>query len=58
MKLDPQPVVISNLGTSYFYLHRYADAVKQFEKAVELNPKRRNDDGQPGRWLSRGRADG
>jgi tetratricopeptide (TPR) repeat protein len=38
MKLDPQPVVISNLGTSYFYLHRYADAVKQFEKAVQLNP--------------------
>jgi tetratricopeptide (TPR) repeat protein len=38
MQLDPQPLVISNLGTSYFYLHRYEDAVKQFEKAVELNP--------------------
>ena len=38
MKLDPQPVVMTNLGTSYFYLHRYADAVTQFEKAVELNP--------------------
>jgi len=31
-------VAFSNLGTSYFYLHRYGDAVKQFEKAVELNP--------------------
>jgi tetratricopeptide (TPR) repeat protein len=30
--------VISNLGTSYFFLHRYGDSVKQFEKAVELNP--------------------
>jgi tetratricopeptide (TPR) repeat protein len=38
LKLEPQPQVISNLGTSYFYLHRYPEAVKQFEKAVELNP--------------------
>jgi len=28
----------SIFGTSYFYLHRYPEAVKQFEKAVELNP--------------------
>ena len=28
----PGPIVFSNLGTSYFYLHRYADAVKQFER--------------------------
>ena len=39
MKLDPQPAVISNLAASYFYLHRYADAVRLFEKAMEVNPK-------------------
>jgi tetratricopeptide (TPR) repeat protein len=38
MQLDPQPALSSNLGTSYFYLHRYPEAVKQLEKAVELNP--------------------
>src|SRR5215470_435463 len=38
MKLDPQPMSISNLGTSLFYLHRYAEAAKLFEQAVQLNP--------------------
>jgi serine/threonine-protein kinase len=38
MKLDPDPMTISNLGTSLFYLHRYAEAAKLFEKAVQLNP--------------------
>ena len=30
--------MFSNLGISYFYLHRYADAVKQFGELLELNP--------------------
>src|SRR6202035_4546776 len=36
--LEQHQVAYSNLGTVYFYLKRYDDAAKMFEKAVELNP--------------------
>ncbi|HWY08613.1 MAG TPA: tetratricopeptide repeat protein [Candidatus Acidoferrales bacterium] len=55
MKLDPQPTTISNLGTSLFYLHRYAEAAKLFEKAVELNP---NDEMLMGNLADSNRAAG
>jgi adenylate cyclase len=29
----------SNLGTAYFYVKRYADSVKENEKAVKISPK-------------------
>jgi tetratricopeptide (TPR) repeat protein/DNA-binding winged helix-turn-helix (wHTH) protein len=38
LRLQPSFVTYSNLGTAYFYLHRYKDALRMFEKATEMNP--------------------
>jgi tetratricopeptide (TPR) repeat protein/TolB-like protein len=45
LQLQPSSATYSNLGTAYFYLKRYPDAVKAFEKAVEMSP---NDEGAVG----------
>jgi tetratricopeptide (TPR) repeat protein len=34
----PHFIAYSNLGTAYFYLKRYAEAAKMFERAAELSP--------------------
>jgi serine/threonine protein kinase/Flp pilus assembly protein TadD/TolB-like protein len=34
---DRSYTTVSNLGTAYFYMKRYADAVSQFEQAVKMN---------------------
>ena len=38
LKLQPHWLTYSSLGTAYFYLKRYPDAVKVFEQAAALNP--------------------
>ena len=37
-KFEPYFSTYSNLGTSYFFLKQYSNAVEMFEKAVALNP--------------------
>jgi tetratricopeptide (TPR) repeat protein/TolB-like protein/tRNA A-37 threonylcarbamoyl transferase component Bud32 len=37
--IQPSGTAYTNLGTAQFYLQRYADAVKNFEQAVQLEPK-------------------
>ena len=37
IELRPTMAAYSNLGTAYFYLHRYPDAVAAFDKARELD---------------------
>jgi Flp pilus assembly protein TadD len=37
-KLSPISSTYSNLGTSYFFLKQYSNAVEMFEKAVAVNP--------------------
>lgn len=37
LSLQPDFVAYSNLGTAYFYLRRYEEAVRMFEKAAEMN---------------------
>jgi eukaryotic-like serine/threonine-protein kinase len=36
IELQPNAMYFSNLGTTYFYLGRYDDAAKMFEKAVSM----------------------
>ena len=38
LKLQPHWLTYSSLGTAYFYLKRYPEAVKAFEQAATLNP--------------------
>ena len=38
LKIRPDFGIYSNLGTAYFYLKRYAEAVGMFEKAAAMNP--------------------
>ena len=38
LEQKPSASLYSNLGTTYFYLGRYADAAKTLESAVELIP--------------------
>ena len=38
IKLQPHWLTYSSLGTVYFYLKRYGDAVHMFEQATALNP--------------------
>ena len=38
LELEQHSATYSNLGTAYFYLKRYDDAIKMFEKALEMNP--------------------
>src|SRR4029077_2524855 len=38
LEIEQHPNSYSNLGTAYFYLKRYDDSVKMFEKAVEMSP--------------------
>jgi tetratricopeptide (TPR) repeat protein len=38
LQIQPYFGTYSNLGTAYFFLKRYNDAVKMFEKAVAMNP--------------------
>lgn len=42
---QPSADLYSNLGTAYFFLKRYEEAVPMFERAVEMNP---NDEGNMG----------
>ncbi|MDE3137642.1 MAG: tetratricopeptide repeat protein [Acidobacteriota bacterium] len=37
--IRPTGTAYSNLGTALFYLHRYPEAVKNFEQATEYEPK-------------------
>ena len=39
LQIQPDATTCSNLGTAYFFLKRYDEAVKMFEKAVALSPK-------------------
>jgi eukaryotic-like serine/threonine-protein kinase len=39
LDIEPYFTTYSNLGTSYFFLKQYANAVQMFEKAVALSPK-------------------
>ena len=45
LQLQPTADLYSNLGTAYFFLRRYDEAVPMFEKAVELNPNNQNNMG-------------
>jgi len=38
LQLQPTADVYANLGTAYFYLKLYSDAIKMDEKATEMNP--------------------
>jgi tetratricopeptide (TPR) repeat protein len=38
LELEPRERAYSNLGTAYFYLKRYDDAVKMYEKAAAMSP--------------------
>jgi tetratricopeptide (TPR) repeat protein len=38
LEIEPRFDIYSNLGTANFYLKNYGEAVKMFEKAVELDP--------------------
>ena len=38
LQIEPYFSTYSNLGTSYFFLKQYSNAVEMFEKAVALNP--------------------
>ena len=38
LQIEPYFSAYSNLGTSYFFLKQYSNAVDMFEKAVALNP--------------------
>ncbi len=38
LDLEPQQDIYSNLGTAYFFLHRYPESRTMFERAVALNP--------------------
>jgi tetratricopeptide (TPR) repeat protein len=38
LEIEQHAMSYSNLGTAYFYLKRYDDSVKMFEKAVEMSP--------------------
>jgi len=38
MAIEPSPNVSSNLGTAYYYLQRYSDAIKAYKEAVRLDP--------------------
>jgi serine/threonine-protein kinase len=38
LQIEPYYTAYSNLGTAYFYLKQYSNAVGSFEKAVALNP--------------------
>ena len=37
MGFEPDAPTYSNLGTAYFWLRRYDEAVKMYEKAVQIN---------------------
>jgi tetratricopeptide (TPR) repeat protein/TolB-like protein len=38
LEIRPYYSTYSNLGTAYYFLKRYSDAVQMFEKAVAMNP--------------------
>jgi tetratricopeptide (TPR) repeat protein len=42
LELDKHPIGYTNLGTVYFYLKRYQEAVPMFEEAVRLDPGSEN----------------
>ena len=52
LEIEPYFSTYSNLGTCYFFLKQYANAVEMFEKAVTFNRARHIDDGKHGRFLS------
>jgi len=37
MVIEPSYVAASNLATAYFYLARYADSARTFERAIQMN---------------------
>lgn len=38
LQRQPHPSIYSNLGTVYFFMKRYGEAVPMYERAVELSP--------------------
>ena len=39
LTIHPTADTYSNIGTAYYYLHRFGDAAQTYEKAVQLNDK-------------------
>jgi len=39
LDIQPDATTYADIGTSYFFLKRYDDAIKMYLKAVELSPK-------------------
>ena len=36
--LEPGPYILSNIGTAYFHLQRFADAATKYREALDMNP--------------------